>query len=108
MLAKQHVDVEGQRLILSNLDKILYPDFEFTKGQVIDYYITVSRWILPHLADRPVPMLRFRDGVRGKGSVANANSLAHSQWGNIARTRMFGHSYLQHIQCAGAGWRVRR
>ena len=35
MLAKQHVDVEGQRLILSNLDKILYPDFEFTKGQVI-------------------------------------------------------------------------
>jgi bifunctional non-homologous end joining protein LigD len=66
MPAKQYVDVEGQRLALSNLDKILYPGSGFTKGEVIDFYIRVSPWILPHFANRPVTMLRFPDGVRGK------------------------------------------
>jgi bifunctional non-homologous end joining protein LigD len=66
MPAKQYVEVEGRRLALSNLDKILYPGSQFTKGEVIDYYIRVSRWLLPHFADRPVTMLRFPDGVHGK------------------------------------------
>jgi bifunctional non-homologous end joining protein LigD len=44
--AKQYVEVEGQRLALSNLDKVLYPGSGFTKGEVIDYYIRVSRWLL--------------------------------------------------------------
>jgi bifunctional non-homologous end joining protein LigD len=65
MPAKQYVEVEGQRLALSNLDKVLYPGSGFTKGEVIDYYIRVSRWLLPHFADRPVTMLRFPDGVHG-------------------------------------------
>ena len=66
MPAKQYVEVEGQRLALSNLDKVLYPGSGFTKGEVIDYYIRVSRWLLPHFQNRPVTMLRFPDGVRGK------------------------------------------
>src|SRR5262245_50267603 len=33
-----HVEVEGRRLRLTNLDKVLYPATGFTKGQVIDYY----------------------------------------------------------------------
>jgi bifunctional non-homologous end joining protein LigD len=53
MPAKQYVDVEGQRLALSNLDKVLYPGSQFTKGGVIDYYIKASRWLLPHFANRP-------------------------------------------------------
>jgi bifunctional non-homologous end joining protein LigD len=65
MPAKQYVEVEDQRLALSNLDKVLYQS-GFTKGEVIDYYIRVSRWLLPHFANRPVTMLRFPDGVRGK------------------------------------------
>ena len=64
--AKQTVDVEGQLVTLSNLDKILYPGNGFTKAQVIDYYIRIAPWLLPHYAQRPVTMLRFPDGVRGK------------------------------------------
>ena len=59
------IDVEGRRIALSNLDKVLYPGNAFTKGQVIDYYVRVSRFILPHLKDRPITFVRYPDGVRG-------------------------------------------
>jgi bifunctional non-homologous end joining protein LigD len=60
------VEVEGRRLSLSNLDKVLYPRAGFTKGQVIDYYTRVSRVLLPHLRGRPLTLKRYPDGVEGK------------------------------------------
>ncbi|MFL6120620.1 DNA ligase D [Actinophytocola sp.] len=60
------VDVEGRRLRLTNLDKVLYPDTGFTKAQVIDYYSRVAPAMLPHLKDRPVTLRRFPDGVTGQ------------------------------------------
>ncbi len=49
--------------MLSNLDKVLYPDVGFTKSQVIDYYARVATIMLPHIADRGVTLNRFPDGV---------------------------------------------
>ena len=60
------VDVEGKRLSLSNLDKVLYPSSGFTKGQVIDYYARIAPALLPHLRGRPVTMKRYPDGVDGE------------------------------------------
>jgi bifunctional non-homologous end joining protein LigD len=57
------VEVEGKRLKLSNLDKVLYPAVGFTKGQVIDYYTRAAPVVLPHLRDRPLTMKRYPDGV---------------------------------------------
>ena len=57
------VDVEGRTLSLSNLDKVLYPETGFTKGQVIDYYVRIAPVLLPHSADRPLTMHRFPGGV---------------------------------------------
>ena len=60
------VEVEGRRLRLTNLDKVLYPATGFTKGQVIDYYARIAPAMLPHLADRPLTMVRLPDGVAGE------------------------------------------
>jgi bifunctional non-homologous end joining protein LigD len=60
------VDVEGKRLNLSNLDKVLYPSTGFAKGQVIDYYARIAPALLPHLKGRPVTMKRYPDGVDGE------------------------------------------
>ena len=57
------VEVEGRKLKLSNLEKILYPAAGFTKGQVIDYYVRVSPALLPHLKGRPLTMKRYPEGV---------------------------------------------
>ena len=60
------VEVEGRRLRLTNLEKVLYPATGFTKGAVVDYYARVASAMLPHLRDRPVTMLRLPDGVDGE------------------------------------------
>lgn len=59
------VELEGQRLKLSNLEKVLYPSVGFTKAEVIDYYVRVASAMLPHVAGRGVTFKRFPDGVDG-------------------------------------------
>lgn len=58
-----NVDIEGRHLSLSNLDKVLYPEAGFTKGQVIDYYVRVAPVLVPHLAGRPLTLKRYPNGV---------------------------------------------
>jgi len=53
------------KLVVSNPDKVLYPASHFTKAQVIDYYLGVARFLLPHFKDRPVTLKRYPDGVHG-------------------------------------------
>ncbi|MDV9177442.1 non-homologous end-joining DNA ligase [Streptomyces sp. W16] len=59
-------EVEGRRLALSNLEKVLYPADGFTKGEVLHYYATTAEVLLPHLRDRPVSFLRYPDGPGGQ------------------------------------------
>jgi bifunctional non-homologous end joining protein LigD len=60
------VVVEGRRLRLTNLHKVLYPASGFTKGAVIDYYARIAPTMLRHLEGRPVTMVRLPDGVEGE------------------------------------------
>src|SRR5689334_692910 len=57
--------VGKRELELTNVDKVMYPENGFTKGRVIDYYARVSRYLLPHLKDRPITRIRFPNGVNG-------------------------------------------
>jgi bifunctional non-homologous end joining protein LigD len=59
----QIVEIEGKRLSLTNLDKVLYPAAGFTKGQVIDYYARIAPVLVPHLAGHPLTLKRYPSGV---------------------------------------------
>lgn len=50
----------------SNLNKVYWPAERYTKGDLIEYYRAVSGWMLPYLANRPVVLTRFPDGIDGK------------------------------------------
>jgi len=65
MSKKSELNVAGRTLAVSNLDKVLYPEAGFTKGQVIDYYIRIAPVLLPHLKNRPITLKRYPDGVEG-------------------------------------------
>src|SRR5512133_117763 len=67
MTSRGEVEVEigGRRLSLSNLGKVFYPATGFTKGEVIDYYIRIAPALLPHLAERPLTLKRYPNGVAG-------------------------------------------
>jgi bifunctional non-homologous end joining protein LigD len=61
--SKVTVEVAGRTLQLSNLDKVLYPETGFTKGEVIDYYRQVADVLLPHVANRLLTRKRWPDGT---------------------------------------------
>ena len=60
------VVIEGRTLKLTNLEKVLYPEVGFTKGQVIDYYTRIAPAILPHTRDHPLTLKRYPNGVDGE------------------------------------------
>lgn len=65
-MASTGLEIDGKGLTLTNLDKVMYPETGFTKGQVIDYYKEIAHCILPHIKDRPITMKRFPNGIGGE------------------------------------------
>lgn len=63
MASSQQVEVDGRELKLTNLDKVLYPETGFSKGEVVDYYAKAAPAIVPHLKGRALTLRRFPEGV---------------------------------------------
>ena len=55
-----------RHVAVTNRAKVFWPDEGYTKGDLCDYYASVADVILPHLADRPVILVRYPDGIAGK------------------------------------------
>ena len=55
-----------RRVTLTNPKKVFWPDDGYTKADLVAYYERVAPWLLPYLADRPVVLTRYPDGIRGK------------------------------------------
>lgn len=62
-VARTLVRVGNRELSVSNLDKVLWPDDGYTKGDLIEYYRSVAEWIVPHLKGRPLTMERYPNGI---------------------------------------------
>jgi bifunctional non-homologous end joining protein LigD len=60
------VMAKAPEVALSNLKKVFWPIEKYTKGDLIEYYRTISPWLLPYLKDRPLVLTRFPDGIDGK------------------------------------------
>jgi bifunctional non-homologous end joining protein LigD len=65
-VASLSVKIGNKKLALSNIDKVLYPETGFTKGQVIDFYSRVASYILPHIENHPITLKRYPDGIKGE------------------------------------------
>ena len=93
------VEVEGRRLSLSNLDKVLYPRAGFTKGQVIDYYTRIAPAVLPHLRGRPLTLKRYPNGVEGGHFYEKQCPSHRPDWVRSARVQMRGEKAIHFSQC---------
>ena len=77
----------GRTVRFSNLDKPFWPEDGYAKRDLVEYYRAVSPWLLPHLADRPVVLTRYPDGIHGK-SFFQKNAPDHApEW--IRRVRVY-------------------
>ena len=60
------LDLPTGKLEVSNLNKVFFPASKQTKGDVMRFYAQLSPYLLPAVADRPLVMKRFPNGVTGK------------------------------------------
>jgi DNA ligase D-like protein (predicted polymerase)/DNA ligase D-like protein (predicted 3'-phosphoesterase) len=58
--------ISASQGIITNPDKVYWPEEGYIKGDLLDYYQKISKFILPHLKDRPQVLHRFPNGVTGK------------------------------------------
>jgi len=63
MAREQLVDVDGRKIAVTNLDKVMYPATGTTKGDVIRYYSEIAPHLIPYAAGRPITRKRWVDGV---------------------------------------------
>jgi bifunctional non-homologous end joining protein LigD len=57
---------EHHEVLITNREKVFWPQKGYTKGDLVDYYRDIAPWILPYLKDRPIVLTRFPDGWEGK------------------------------------------
>jgi len=69
-----------KKIAFSNLNKVFWPAEKYTKGDLIDYYRAVSKWLLPYLANRPVVLTRFPDGIDGKSFYQKDAPVFAPEW----------------------------
>ena len=57
----------GERdVVLTNQDKVFFPERGLTKGDLVRYYVDLAPGILPHVGRRPMQLLRYPNGVGGE------------------------------------------
>ena len=60
------IELDGKRLRLSNLNKVYFPESGYTKRNLLAYYYRMADFVLPFLADRPLVLRRYPDGIKGQ------------------------------------------
>ena len=63
--AKSAISVSRHNIVVPDPDKILYPAAKFRRADVLNYYLRVARYLLPHFRHRPVTLKRYPDGIHG-------------------------------------------
>jgi DNA ligase D len=71
----------GERAVrVSNPQKVFFPQRGITKRQVVEYYLVVSEPMLRVLAQRPVTLKRYVDGVEGQAFYAKRVPRGAPEW----------------------------
>src|ERR1051326_4729570 len=99
--AKLVLKVEKREIPISNPDKILFPDREITKRELVDYYQRIAPWMLPHLRGRPLSLHSFPNGIEQPGFFEKNAGRGTPEWVRTAELKKHGGS-VAHIVCDNA------
>ena len=66
MISARVTEIDGQRILMSNPEAVLWADEGITRADLITYYLDVSDQLLPFLTNRPVSLLRCPEGAAGE------------------------------------------
>ncbi len=79
------VSFGAQRVKLTNLNKLFWPELKITKRDLLQYYADVSPALLPHLRDRAMVMKRYPNGAAGEFFFMKRAPSPRPEWIKICR-----------------------
>ena len=97
---EKEVTLNRHPVKLTNQDKIYFPKDHVTKGDMIEYYQSVSEYILPHVKNRPLSLNRFPNGIEEQNFYQKDASDNIPDW--IKTTQVYSESndkYIDYIYC---------
>ena len=62
---QQWVTIGKRKIELSNLEKVLFPEDNILKAEIIEYYLKIAPTLLNHVKGRALTLIRFPDGIHG-------------------------------------------
>src|ERR1700744_1613835 len=74
------VHADGHDVGITNPEKVLFPADAITKKEAIQYYERISRWLVPHIAGRPLALQRYPDGIDKPGFFQKAVPGFYPAW----------------------------
>ena len=81
---------------LTNLDKVFWPESGYTKGDLVEYYRTIAPVLLAYLADRPLVLTRYPEGIEGKSFFQKNFPDFAPPW--IRRVRLYGEGSEREVE----------
>lgn len=90
-------NVAGHTIEVSNPDKVFFPDEGLTKGDLVDFYAHVAETALPYLADRPVALVRYPDGIDGPRFFQKDASDHFPDWVTTVTVERLQDGTLDHV-----------
>ncbi len=85
----------GARVVVTNAEKIFWPEQGLTKGDLVAYYQSIAHWMLPYLKDRPVMVTRYPDGIEGKSFYQKDAPAFAPQW--LRTEKIYSHDAQRDI-----------
>lgn len=74
------VEIDGRQVKLTNLNKVFWPKQGYTKRDLLNYYTSVSKWLLPHIVDRAMVLKRYPNGIDGDFFFMKRVPDPHPEW----------------------------
>lgn len=91
-------EVEGRRLKLSHLDRVLWPRTGTTKAELLEYYATVADVLLPHTRGRLSSFVRTPDGVDGQRFFQKRPPAGTPEWVTTTERVRSGGELMEQVE----------
>ena len=87
MSSSRMLELDGHRLLLGNLDAVLWPDDGITKAELTEYYLDVAEHLMPFFTNRPFSLLRSPDAALGESVYQKTAPMGLPTWVTTRRIR---------------------
>lgn len=98
----EELKIGGHTVELTHPDKVFFPDDEYTKENIVNYYKDIAEVMVPYLEDRPLVMLRYPDGIKGESFFHKDAPGYFPSWIKTKKIKKEGGGTVNHVICNNA------